>query len=128
MNCFHSFKTNNKFQSHKKVCENKDFCNVIIPCEGTKILLFNQNRNSDKAPFIIYADLQCIIEKIGRCSNNPEYLSANKVRKYILSAFLMHTISSFRRTGSKHDLYRGRDCIKKPCESLREHAMKIINF
>ena len=27
-----------------------------------------------------------------------------------------------------HDIYRGKDCMKKFCESLREHAMKMINF
>ena len=34
-----------------------------MPLKDTKILEFNQNQKSDKAPFIIYADLQCIIEK-----------------------------------------------------------------
>ena len=29
-----------------------------------EILEFNQYEKSDKAPFIIYADLECIIEKI----------------------------------------------------------------
>ena len=32
----------NKLESHKKVCENKNFCNVIMPSEDTKILEFNQ--------------------------------------------------------------------------------------
>ena len=32
--------------------------------EDTKILEFNQYQKSDKAPFIIYADLECYIEKI----------------------------------------------------------------
>ena len=27
-----------------------------------------------------------------------------------------------------HDVYRGKYCMKRFCESLREHAMKIINF
>ena len=27
-----------------------------------------------------------------------------------------------------HDLYRGKACIKKICKSLKEGAMKIINF
>ena len=40
----------------------------------------------------------------------------------------MSTIYSFRRIENKHDLYRGKDCMKKFCEFLREHAMKIINF
>ena len=67
MNCCHSFGTINKVDSHKKVCENKDFCNVIMPSEDTKILEFNQYQKSDKAPFIVYADLECIIRKIDRC-------------------------------------------------------------
>ena len=25
-------------------------------------------------------------------------------------------------------MYRGEDCVLKFCKSLREHAMKIINF
>ena len=40
--------------------------------EETKILEFNQYKKSDKAPFIIYADLEWIIEKIDRCKNNPK--------------------------------------------------------
>ena len=37
LNCFHSFATENKLQSHKKVCESKDFFNIIIPSEDTEI-------------------------------------------------------------------------------------------
>ena len=46
-----------------KVCENSNFCNVIMPSKDTKMLEFNQYQKSDKAPFIIYVDLECIIEK-----------------------------------------------------------------
>ena len=43
----------------------------------------------------------------------------------------MSTISSFRSIEHKHHVYRGKDCkdcMKKFCESLREHKMKIMNF
>ena len=36
LNCLHSFVTEKKLESHKKVCENKDFCNVIMPSEDLK--------------------------------------------------------------------------------------------
>ena len=99
-----------------------------MPSEDTKILEFNQYQKSDKAPFIIYADLECIIEKIDGCKNNPENSSTTKVSEHIPSGFSMSTISSFRSIENKHDVYRGKDCMKKFCEFLREHAMKIINF
>ena len=35
--------------------------NIIIPSEDTNILEFNQYQKSDKAPLIVYADLECII-------------------------------------------------------------------
>ena len=91
--------------------------------QDTKILEFNK---SDKAPFIIYADLECIIEKINECKNNPENSTTTKVSEHILSGFSMFTISSFRSMENKHDVCR--DCMKKFSEFLREDAMKIINF
>ena len=38
----------------------------------------------------------------------------------------MSKLSSFTSIENKHDVYRGKDCTKKFCEFLREHAMKII--
>ena len=40
----------------------------------------------------------------------------------------MSTIWIFDGIENKHDVYRGEDYMKKFCESLREHAMKMINF
>ena len=49
LNCLHSFRTKNKLQSHKRVCEDKDFYNVIMPSKDTKILEFNQYHKSEKS-------------------------------------------------------------------------------
>ena len=98
-----------------------------MPFDDTRILEFNQYQNSDKAPFIIYADLECIIEKIEGCKNNPKNSTTTKVSEHIPSSFSMSTISLFRSIENKHDVYRGKDCMKMFCELLREHAMKIIN-
>ena len=40
----------------------------------------------------------------------------------------MSAILSFKNIEYKHYVYRSKDCMKKFCESLREHAVKIINF
>ena len=40
--------------------------------EGTEILGFKKNQKSVREPFITYADLECIIEMIDGCKNNPE--------------------------------------------------------
>ena len=45
LNCLHSFATGNKRESHKEVCENKDFCNHLMLSKETKILEFSQYQN-----------------------------------------------------------------------------------
>ena len=54
-----------------------------MPTEDTKILEFNQYQKSDKAPFIIYTDFECIIERIHGCKNNSENPSTTKISEYI---------------------------------------------
>ena len=75
-----------------------------MPFEDSKILELNHYQNSDKAPFIIYADLECLIEKIDVCKKNPESSSTTKLSEHILSSFSMSTISSFRSTEDKHNM------------------------
>ena len=111
---------------NKKVCENKDFSNTIMHSEDFKMLEFIRYQKSNKEPFIIYGDLECLIEKTDGCENNPENWSTTKVGEYIPLCFSMSTTSSFKITEIKHDVYRGKDWMKKFCESLREHTIKII--
>ena len=40
LNCFHSFTKENKRESHKNVCENEDFCNIVMPSELLKTLKY----------------------------------------------------------------------------------------
>ena len=91
--------------------------------KDTKILEFNQYR---KPRFVIYADLECLIYKFDGCKNNPDNLSTTEVGKHIPSGFSMSTISLFKKIENKYNVYRGKDCMKKFCKSLQEHAMKLL--
>ena len=119
LNCLYSFTTENKLEPHKKVSKNKSFCGANMPSQEAQILEFNQYQQSDKATFITYADLECLIKKVDGCKNNPENSSTSKVSKHIPLGFSMSTISSFRSRGNKYNIYRGEDC-----ESLRVHAIR----
>ena len=56
-----------------------------MPSEDSKILEYNQYQKSDKASFYIYADLECIVEKIYGCKNNPGNSFTTKVSEHIPS-------------------------------------------
>ena len=126
--CFHSYRTTNKLEEHKKICENHDYCHVEMPNEDNKIIKYNQGEKSIKLPFIIYADLECLLEKMTTCYNNPEELSTTKINKHAPFGYSLFTHCSFDKTKNKLDYYRGKDFMKKFCKDLREHPTKIINY
>ena len=75
--------------------KNIEFCYIVMPSEYTKILEFNQYQKSDKVPFIIYADLECMIENIDGCKNIPKNLSKTKVSKHIPSGRFFNVYNTF---------------------------------
>ena len=42
LNCFRSYRTRNKLEAHKKMCENHDYCNVEMPTKDNNIIKSNQ--------------------------------------------------------------------------------------
>ena len=92
LNCLRSFRTENKLKSYEKVCKNKDFGGLVMPPEKDNILEFKQYMKSDKMPYIIHADIESLIRKIGGCANNPEKSSTTKIDEHIPCGHLMSTI------------------------------------
>ena len=85
-------------------------------------------KKSDKAPFVIYADLEWLIKKTDGCKNNLENSFTTKAGEHLPSCFSMSTIPSFKNIKNKPDVYRCEDCTLKFCKSLREHSIMIIHL
>ena len=99
-----------------------------MPEEYNKTVKFNEGEKSMRVPFIIYADLECLLEKMNTCRNNPKKSSTTKINKHTPSDYSLFTHCLFDRTKNKLDYYRGKNCMKNFCLDLREHATKIINY
>ena len=127
LNCFHSYRTQEKLKKHKKVCENHDYCYVEMPEKDNKIIKHNYREKSMKVLFIIYADLKYLLEKMSTFHNNPEKSSTTKINKHTPSSYSLFTQCSFDKTKNRFDYYRGKDCMKNFCPDLKKHATKIIN-
>ena len=127
LNCFHSYRTENKLNAHKKVCENNEYCNIEMPSPNNNLIKYNQGDKSLKLPFIIYADLECILKKIDTCQNNPDLLSTTEINHHIPSGYLIYTSCSFDKSNNKLSYYRGEDCMRRFCKDLKDHGIKIID-
>ena len=97
-----------------------------MPDKDNNILKYSLGEKSMKIPFIIYGDLECLLEKMSTCCNNSEKSSAIKLNEHTPSGFSLFTHCSFDTTKNKLHYYRGEDCMKVFCKVLREHAKRIM--
>ena len=71
LNSLHSVRTDNALKKHERLCGNNDYCHEEIPEQFGKTLKYNHGEKSLKTPFVIYADLECLLLKQQSCQNNP---------------------------------------------------------
>ena len=94
-----------------------------------KTIKHNPGEKSLKKPFVIYLDLECILKKLQSYNNNNnnnnigELYTAKKAR-HEPSGWAMFKKCSFDK---KENKIRGKDCIEKFCNKLKESAMEVIN-
>ena len=118
LNCFNFYRTENKLNVHKKICENHEYCNIEMPSPNNNIIKYNQGDKSLELPFIIYAKID----------TNPDLSSTTKINQHIPSGYSIYTNCSFDKSNNKLSYYRGEDCRKRFCKDLKDHATKIIDF
>ena len=76
---------------------------------------------------MIYADLECLLEKMHSCQNGPEKSYTEK-NKNMSSGYSLFTNCSFDAAKNKLDYFRDRDFMEKFFKDLRVHAMRIVNY
>ena len=110
------------------MCKDHDFCSIKIPDEDNKFLKYIPEEKSLKVPFIIYSDLECLLQKINICRNDPEKSYTEKKAVHKPSGYSLVTCCSFDKSKNEQKYYRGKDCMKIFCKDLKDQAMKIINY
>ena len=128
LNCFCAYSTKYKLKAHKKLCENHNYCHVEMPTKDNNTIKYNHGEQSMKLPFVIYADLECLLEKMSTCQNNPNKSSTTKMNKHTPSGYSIFIHCSFDESKNKLNYYKGDDCMKNFCKDLKTHANKIINY
>ena len=128
LNCFHSFRTENELKKHKNVCENHNYWYVEMPKEDNKKLKYYHGEKSMKVPFIIYADVQSLLEKMNTCHKNPKNSSTTKINTHTPSGYSLFIHCSFDTIKNKLEYYRVKNRMKYFCLDLRGHAIKIANY
>ena len=53
-----------------------------MPTKDNNIIKYNHGEKSMKVPFIIYANLECLLEKMSTCIYNPNESSTTKINTH----------------------------------------------
>ena len=99
-----------------------------MPDEDNKILNYISGEKSLTVPFTIYADLECLLQKINTCSNNPDKSYTDKKATHRTSRYSLVTCCLFDKSKNECNYYRGKDCMKIFCQDLKDQVKKITNY
>ena len=99
----HSFRTDNAFKNHERLCDNNDYCNVEMLTQLSKTLKYNPGEKSLKTPFVIYADLECLLINQQSCQNNPNESYTGRKAMHEPCGYSLDLVCSFDETKNKHN-------------------------
>ena len=119
LDCLHSFTTDNKLKKHERLCNNHDYCHIEMPTDNNNTLKYNHGEKSLKAPWVIYADFECLPIKQQSCQNNPEESYTERKSIHESCGYSMDLVSSFDSKQDKHSFSRGRNCTKEFCKDKK---------
>ena len=122
LNCFYSFRTENALKKHESVSKDNDYCYVEMTDKDNNILKYNSREKHIRVPFIMYVDLERLLENISNCHNNPNKSSTIKINEYTPSGYSLLTCCSLGNS----KMCLGQDCMKMLCKELTEHTKIVI--
>lgn len=120
--CLNYFKSELCLSKHKEYCYVQNNTRMQFPNEQNKYLEFKNYQYQERVPFVVYADVECILEKI---EDEPDK-NTQKIQKHVPFSIAYYLKCSYDDSLSKFDLYRGEDCQKWFVQQLKNIAV-IVN-
>ena len=124
MRCLHCFTSEENLKNHIPDCNLNKPSKTVLPEEGT-MMKFVNFRKKMKVPYVIYADFECITEKIDQVDNNA---TTRKYQKHIPSGFKLYITSIDPEFDCDDISYRGPDAHKKFLKVLFKIKEKLLKL
>ncbi|XP_071580493.1 uncharacterized protein, partial [Temnothorax nylanderi] len=122
--CLHYFSLSDKLQSYTVDCREVNKCAIRLPSEDNKWLSFKNHGRKERLPFVVYADLECVLQK-----TQPETEHASYVYQHHRVCSIAYYIQcSYDKTLSAYRFRRDNDCVAWFVEELKGLAHRVKNI
>ncbi|XP_076248100.1 uncharacterized protein LOC143187768 [Calliopsis andreniformis] len=121
--CLHFFNSRERLDAHQNNCQNMNKCTVLLPSEDDKWLKVNNYCRSDRVPFVVYEDLECVLEKIKDSVADECISHAYQHHRVFSIGYCMHC--SYDTSLSSYQYRRDIDCVSWFIQELKNLAQTV---
>ena len=114
-----------KLKKLELVCDNLNYCEILMPDDKNKILKYASGSKSLKMAHAIYVDIECLLVKHDTCSNNLNRSWSKNVSTHIPCGYSINVVNEYK--DNYHTYYRGIDCMNKLSKDLLKIGKNIVN-
>ena len=125
-NCLQGFLLEASRDEHRVYCDNNETIRVEMPRKGSKIEFCN-GQNQFKVPFIMYADFESILEPVESPNPDPNQPYSQNVNQHVSTGWCVYSKFTNEKLRIHLKLYRGKDCIEKFCDYIRQEAHRLYH-
>ncbi|XP_071578601.1 uncharacterized protein [Temnothorax nylanderi] len=122
--CLHYFSSSDKLQSHTVECREVNKCAIRLPSEDNKWLSFKNHSRKERLPFVVYADLECVLQKTQPETEHASYA----YQHHRVCSIAYYVQCSYNETLSAYRFRRDNDCVAWFVEELKGLAHRVKNI
>lgn len=129
--CLNHFYNKTALDNHQAVCFKENFCQIEMPTEEKKFIQFKNFKNQLEVPYIIYADIETLLQKpdqnIGEGTSQGTS-QASKTHQHIPYSIGYYIKCTFDDSKSVYASKRGPKCIEWFMGELKDRAYEFVNI
>ena len=124
--CLHGYKTRDLLERHKPECKGllKSPTRTEMSKEGQNMMTFKNHYKQMKAPYVAYADFECIVRKIATCEPDNKRSFTVKTGKHEPCGFSYLVVRSDGQTQGPFT-YCGEDAVFVFLKYLQNHEISM---
>ncbi|XP_024893432.1 uncharacterized protein LOC112468467 [Temnothorax curvispinosus] len=114
-----------KLEAHTVECRKVNKCAIRLPSEDNKWLSFKNHSRKERLPFVVYADLECVLQKTQPDTEHASYAYQHHHRVCSIAYYVQ---CSYDETLSTYRFRCDNDCVAWFVEKLNGLAHRVKNI